>query len=150
AARWTAWRPFAERKATWGKAGGLMPAVETRTGGRDTVWRRLLRGVRRPRERPGWGGFPGGAWGERIMDVAVTDDFHVKQGRSTGRLLLEKDGETLSVYLKRHYRLPWWQGLLAALWPGCGRSPALVECRNLEWARAHGFPVPAVVAAGEF
>src|SRR5262245_61498962 len=135
----------------------MTPAPANRNGtavpaqrGRDTLWRRLWRGACRLRERSDWEQFAGSDWAERIMDVAVTDDFHVKQGRSTGRWLLEKEGQRLAVYLKRHYRLPWWQGLLAALWPGRGWSPALVECRNLEWAHAHGFPVPAVVAAGEF
>ncbi len=54
------------------------------------------------------------------------------------------------MYLKRHYRLSWWRGLLAALWPGRGWSPALEEWSHLEWARAQGLPVPAPVAAGEF
>jgi heptose I phosphotransferase len=62
------------------------------------------------------------------------------------------DGQArrLTVYLKRHYRLPWWQGLLATLWPGGEWSPARQECRHLEWARRQGLPVPAVAAAGEY
>jgi heptose I phosphotransferase len=40
--------------------------------------------------------------------------------------------------------------LLAALWPGGDWSPAMQECRNLQWAAGHGLPVPKVVAAGEF
>jgi heptose I phosphotransferase len=84
------------------------------------------------------------------MEVAVTDRFHAKQGRSTGRWILHGDGKQLAVYLKRHYRLSWWRGLLAALWPGAGWSPALQEFRHLEWARAAGFPVPGVAAAGEY
>jgi heptose I phosphotransferase len=83
------------------------------------------------------------------MSLAVTDDYAAKQGRSTGRLVLQGQDERLAVYLKRHYRLPWWQGLLAVLWPGRGRSPAFQEWNNLEWARSQGLPVPRPLAAGE-
>ncbi len=84
------------------------------------------------------------------MQAAVTDHFHAKQGRSTGRWILQANGRRLSVYLKRHYRLPWWRGLLAALFPRVGWSPALQEWRHLQWARREGLPVPAAVAAGEY
>jgi heptose I phosphotransferase len=117
---------------------------------RETVWQRLARGARRLYERPDWGRFAGPDWAERIMAVAVTDRFHAKQGRSTGRLILRAGEQRLAVYLKRHYRLPWWRGLLAALWPDGGWSPALEEREHLEWARARGLPVPATVAAGEY
>jgi hypothetical protein len=116
----------------------------------DSLWRRLTHGVRRLRQRPDWERFAGAGWADRIMDVAVTDRFHAKQGRSTGRWVLGAPGGRLAVYLKRHYRLPWWHGLLAAVWPGAGWSPALQEWRNLEWARAQGLAVPAAVAAGEY
>src|SRR5207248_3378281 len=56
----------------------------------------------------------------------------------------------LSVYLKRHYRLPWWQGWLATLWPGGAFSPGMRERRNLHKAAARGLLVPKVVAAGEW
>ena len=114
------------------------------------LWRRLLRGGRRLYARPDWTAVAGADWADRIMQADMTDDFHAKQGRSTGRWLLEADGQKLAVYLKRHYRLPWRDGLLAALWPGGDWSPALQECRHLEWARSHNIPVPPVVAAGEF
>ena len=89
------------------------------------------------------------------MAVAVTDRFHAKQGRSTGRWILQArrraaGARRLSVYLKRHYELPWWRGLLASLWPGRGWSPAMQEWQHLEWARRQGVPVPAVVAAAEY
>jgi heptose I phosphotransferase len=116
----------------------------------ETLWHRLVHGVRRLRQRADWPSFAGADWPERIMDAAVTDRFHAKQGRSTGRWILERDGRRLAVYLKRHYRLPWWRGLLAAVWPGAGWSPALQEWRHLEWARLQGFAVPAAVAAGEY
>jgi heptose I phosphotransferase len=116
----------------------------------ESLWQRLTRGVRRLRERPDWRRYAGADWPDRIMSVAVTDRFHAKQGRSTGRWILETEAGRLAVYLKRHYRLPWWQGLLAALWPGRGWSPALQEWDHLEWARAAGLPVPPAVAAAEY
>ena len=117
---------------------------------RDTLWQRLVRGARRLRHRPDWDEVLGPGWPDRVMSVAVTDRFHAKQGRSTGRLILQQSGLTLPVYLKRHYQLPWWRRLLATLWPGRGWSPALEEARHLEWARRQGLPVPDVVAAGEY
>jgi heptose I phosphotransferase len=116
----------------------------------DTLWGRLSRGARRLRYRPDWAHFAGPDWAERIMDVAVTDRFHAKQGRSTGRWILDAGGRRLAVYLKRHYSLPRRLGLLAALWPDAGWSPALQEWEHLEWARTQGLPVPASVAAGEY
>lgn len=113
-------------------------------------WRRLSRGWRRLVARQDWQHLLGDGWAERVMQVEVTDQFHEKQGRSTGRLVVERDGQRLSVYLKRHYRLPRWAGWLASLWPGKGWSPAWQECRHLQWARQHGLPVPLPVAAGEF
>jgi heptose I phosphotransferase len=85
------------------------------------------------------------------MNVAVTDRFFAKQGRSTGRLVLAAPGEParLVVYLKRHYRLAWWRGLLATLWPGGDWSPAMQEYNHLEWARKQGVPVPPPAAVGE-
>jgi hypothetical protein len=122
--------------------------IEASTGG--SWWRRLLGETRRLRQRSDWAHFAGPDWAENILAAQVTDDFHAKQGRSTGRWVLANSGQTLSVYLKRHYRLPRWQGLLAALWPQGDWSPALQEFRHLQWARAQGLPVPRVVAAGEY
>jgi hypothetical protein len=115
-----------------------------------SLWHRLLHGMRKVWQRPDWQGLAGPDWASTIMHMGVTDDFHAKQGRSTGRWVVEKDGRTMGVYLKRHYRLPWWSGLLAALWPRGNWSPALQELRNLAWAQAQGLPVPAPLAAGEY
>lgn len=114
------------------------------------VWQRLRRGVRRLQQRADWGHYVSADWPERIMIIDVTDSLNEKQGRTTGRLRLEEGGRRLSVYLKRHYRLPWWRGLLALLFPRSDWSPALQEARHLDWARDHGWAVPAVVAAGEY
>jgi heptose I phosphotransferase len=84
------------------------------------------------------------------MSTTVTDRFHAKQGRSTGRWISPDPKKNQAVYLKRHYHLPWWQGWLAMLRPGGSWSPAMQEWKNLAWARARGFPVPNAVAAAEF
>src|SRR5262249_28421794 len=117
-----------------------------------SLWWRLTRGWWRLRQRPDWEEFAGPGWAERIMHVPVTDHFHIKQGRSTGRWCLaatDGSGRTLVVFLKRHYQLPWPQRLLATLWPRGGWSPAMQEYEHLEWAREQGVPVPRTVAAGE-
>ena len=116
----------------------------------ETFWQRLVHGVRRVWQRPEWGRFAGSDWVDGILEAAVTDRFHAKQGKSTGRWILHADGRRLSVYLKRHYRLPRWRGLLATLWPDAAWSPALQEWHHLHRARAQGMLVPAPVAAGEF
>jgi hypothetical protein len=113
------------------------------------IWQRLVHGIRQVRERPDWADFAGQDWAQRIMDVCVTDHFHAKQGRSTGRWVLHAGQRSLAVYLKRHYLLPRWHGLMATLWPGRGWSPALQEAQHLQWAQSEGLPVPEVVAAGE-
>jgi heptose I phosphotransferase len=117
---------------------------------KETLWVRLCRGVRRLRQRADWPHFVGADWADRIMGLAITDRLHVKQGRSIARWALESDSRQLTVYLKRHYRLPRWRGLLATLWPDAGWSPALQEWQHLQWAKVRGMPVPAAVAAGEY
>ena len=118
-----------------------------------SFWSRLWRGARRLRQQPDWPRFAGPDWPDRVMDVAVTDRFHAKQGRSTGRWILHADGpepRRLAVYLKRHSSAPWWDRLRATLWPGGGWSPAFKEWDHLEWARSVGVPVPRAVAAAEY
>jgi heptose I phosphotransferase len=115
-----------------------------------TLWQRLFRGVRRLRQQPHWPEFAGPNWDEQIMQTAVTDRFHAKQGRTIARWTLGSENRQLVVYLKRHYRLPWRHGLLALLWPEGNWSPAMQEWQHLEWARAAGLPVPAAAAGGEF
>lgn len=117
---------------------------------REGFWSRLFRGTRRLLARTDWEQLSGRDWPERVMAVPVTDRFHAKQGRSTGRLILQQDDRRLAVYLKRHHKLSWWRGLLAAVWPGGAWSPALQEFHHLQWARSLGVPVPEPVAAGEF
>jgi heptose I phosphotransferase len=117
---------------------------------KETIWKRLFRGVRRLRQRADWLHFVGPDWADRIMELAITDRLHAKQGRSIARWTLQNEDRHLTVYLKRHYRLPRWRGLLATVWPDAGWSPAVQEWHHLRWANALGMPVPTAVAAGEY
>jgi heptose I phosphotransferase len=81
-----------------------------------------------------------------LMSLDTPDRLNVKQGRSTARVVFHPK---LSVYLKRHYRLPWSAGLAATLHPSGRYSPAAEEWTHLDRGRALGIEVPEVVAAGE-
>src|SRR5215472_17416543 len=144
--------PHAGGPADYILAGPLRkhPLAERGADLSGTFWQRLVKGVRRLRQRPDWAHFADPDWPEQIMRVPVTDDFHAKQGRTTGRWVLRNEGNTLFVYLKRHYRLPRWRGILATLWPDGGWSPALQEWRNLIRANSLGLPVPRPLAAAEY
>ena len=131
------------------------PATTQAPPTRTSLWRRLFRGSRRVSERADWSKFAGDDWADRIMGVEIADRFHAKQGRSTCRWILHLPGaegaeKRVAVYLKRHYSLSWWRGLLATLWPSGNWSPAFGEFEHLEWARSQGVPVPDVVAAAEY
>jgi heptose I phosphotransferase len=116
----------------------------------SSLWRRLRRGVRLVRRQMDWERFAGEGWADSIMQVPLTDREFRKQGRSIGRKVFVDGRDTLSVYLKRHYALPWFHGLLATLFPGRAWSPGLQEWQHLCWAKEQGFPVPRPVAAGQF
>lgn len=124
----------------------LLPAVGDPV---SSLWRRLRSGTRLLRRAADWDRFAGDGWENRIMHEPVTDRLHVKQRRSIGRRIFTVSGERLVVYLKRHYRLPWWNGVLATLFPDRAWSPGLQEWQHLVWAQAQGFPVPRPVAAGQ-
>lgn len=116
----------------------------------SSLWHRLRKGTRIIRREPDWDRLAGEDWPDRVMDLDVTDRLHRKQGRSIGRLILSQGRSRLGVYLKRHYRLSWWRGVLATLFPNRAWSPGLEEWQRLCWARDAGFPVPRAVAAGQF
>lgn len=115
----------------------------------SSFWRRLRRGTRLLRRASDWERFAGEGWEDRIMAEPVTDRLHEKQGRSIGRRVFVVGREQLSVYLKRHYKLPWLHGVLATLFPDSAWSPGLQEWQNLVWAMRQGLPVPRPVAAGQ-
>lgn len=116
----------------------------------SSLWRRLARGTTLFRVAAEWARFAGPDWPDRIMTEPVTDRLHTKQGRSIGRKVYQAGGARLSVFLKRHYRLPWWRGVLATLAPDRAWSPGLQEWQRLTWAASQGLPVPRPVAAGQF
>jgi Lipopolysaccharide kinase (Kdo/WaaP) family len=117
---------------------------------KENFWRRLSHGVRRTHRRDDWLDFVGRDGADGIMEMTITDRFHAKQGRSIARWVLQGKDKKLTIYLKRHYRLSRWRGLLATVWPEGGWSPAVQEWHHLKWARDRGLPVPAGVAAGEY
>jgi Lipopolysaccharide kinase (Kdo/WaaP) family len=72
------------------------------------------------------------------------DHFVEKQGRSTGRYVVGPFGRQLSFFLKKYYRLSWWQRWFVPL----ARYPGPRELANLEQAAALGVPVPEPLVAG--
>ena len=84
-----------------------------------------------------------------VMALESTDRLHAKQGRSTARVRFDSPWGPLSVYLKRHYRLPLLARLAALVNPSGRHTPAASELRHLQIARSLGIPVPDAVAAGE-
>lgn len=86
---------------------------------------------------------------ETVMTLESRDRLHAKQGRSTARVVFHSPIGPLSVYLKRHYQLPWKARLGALVHPGGRHTPASAEWAHLERVRGLGIDVPEVVAAGE-
>jgi heptose I phosphotransferase len=84
-----------------------------------------------------------------VMRIDSRDRLHVKQGRSTARVVLSHAGRPLAVYLKRHFRLPLPARIAALFDPAGMHSPAAAEWAHLQRAHALGIDVPEVVAAGE-
>ena len=85
----------------------------------------------------------------KVMTLESVDRHHAKQGRSTARVRFADGPSTISVYLKRHYQLPWPSRLAALVNPSGRHSPAAAEWAHLERARSLGISVPEVVAVGE-
>ena len=114
------------------------------------LWQRLAHSVRQVWHTSHWTAFAGWNWEDRAMSIPATDDFHAKEGRSTCRVIFQKNGRKLGAYLKRHSHLPWWRGWLATFFPSGGWSPAWQEWRHLHWAQSQGVPVPEPLAVAEF
>lgn len=60
---------------------------------------------------------------ETVMSIDSADRYHAKQGRTTARVRFDGPGGPLSVYLKRHDRLPWTARLAALVSPGATTRP---------------------------
>jgi heptose I phosphotransferase len=125
-----------------------------------SFWERWARGVNWTWVNERYRGHLPEGFDDTIMTLQSADRLHAKQGRSTARVVFhperhrgldvpEASTHPLSVYLKRHYRLPWPIRVAAILDPARGYSPAAAEWAHLERARALGVDVPEVVAAGE-
>jgi len=84
------------------------------------------------------------------MAVEVRDRLHAKQGRTIARYTLTRDGQTLVVYLKRHYRHSRHRGWLALVFPSRAWSDGLREWTHLKLAESLGIPVPTAMAAGQW
>ena len=83
------------------------------------------------------------------MEIESSDRLHAKQGRSTARVRLDGPTGSVTVYLKRHRRLPWVHRVAALLYPSGTFSPGVAEWSNLKRAEGLGVPVPEAIAAGE-
>ena len=114
-----------------------------------SLWSRLRRGVRWAWMSDDYRAALPGDLPETVMTLAATDRHHVKQGRHTARVRFDSPWGDLTVYLKRHERLPWAARVGAILHPAGRFTPAAAEAFALEQARELGIAVPDVVAAGE-
>ena len=117
-----------------------------------SLWQRWTRGVRWTWVNDRYRDSLPANFDAGLMALDAPDRLHVKQGRSTARVVFHPPshgGGALSVYLKRQYRLSFVSGLAATLDPSGRHSPAATEWTHLETSRALGIPVPDVVATGE-
>ena len=124
-----------------------------------SFWERWTRGVSWTWVNDRYRSSLPGDFDRGVMTLDTPDRLHVKQGRSTARVIYHPGGRpglgrgqvppALSVYLKRHYRLPWSARLGATVHPSGRFSPAAAEWSHLERSRSLGIEVPEVVAAGE-
>jgi heptose I phosphotransferase len=120
-----------------------------------SLWDRLVRGVRWTWIDERYRAALPGDLADNAMAIESRDRYHAKQGRATARVVFHPEhpesshAKSLSVYLKRHFTLPWPARLAAVVNPGGNHTPGSAEWRHLERARSLGIPVPEVVAAGE-
>ncbi|WP_165228026.1 lipopolysaccharide kinase InaA family protein [Aquisphaera insulae] len=115
-----------------------------------SLWERLVRGVRWSWIDPRYRSALPADLDASVMSLESLDRLHAKQGRSTARVRFHPGtGKPVTVYLKRHFRLPLTSGLAALLHPSGRHSPGASEWAHLERARAIGVPVPEVIATGE-
>ncbi|MCS7016877.1 MAG: hypothetical protein NZM42_12265, partial [Gemmatales bacterium] len=83
-----------------------------------TWWRRWRLGEVRGEYKPIWQRHFGQATVHDVLRFSVCEIASSKQGRSVGKLVVQDGNEKLVIFLKRHYRLPWWPRIMAWLWPG--------------------------------
>jgi Lipopolysaccharide kinase (Kdo/WaaP) family len=81
---------------------------------------------------------------DAMTRLRPADHFVEKQGRSTGRYVIDACGRQLSFFLKKYHQLSWWQRWFAPL----SRYPGPRELANIKRAAALGVPVPKPLVAG--
>lgn len=114
-----------------------------------SLWTRLVRGSRWAWLSEDYRAALPDDLAETVMGLESADRHTAKQGRSTARVRFDSPWGPLSVYLKRHTRLPWGARLAATAFPSGPRTPARAEWANLRRARRLGIVVPDAVAVGE-
>ncbi|APW63141.1 lipopolysaccharide kinase InaA family protein [Paludisphaera borealis] len=120
-----------------------------------SLWERLVRGVRWSWIDERYRSALPADFDAMVMTLESRDRLHAKQGRSTARVVFhppdqnQSGGRPLSVYLKRHFQMPWLARFSALVHPNGRYSPGAAEWAHLERARSLGVPVPDVVAIGE-
>ncbi len=119
------------------------------TGSHGTIFDRIARGVRWTWLSDDYRAALPDDLDSVVMDLDSRDRLHAKQGRSTARVRFDSPWGPLSVYLKRHYRLPWTSRVAAVVMPSRRFTPGGSELEHLEKARSLGVRVPDTVAAGE-
>jgi heptose I phosphotransferase len=120
------------------------------TSGHGTLLTRLVRGTRWSWRAERHSSALPSDLESKVMTLEAADRLHAKQGRSTARVRFDTGSASLSVFLKRHYQLPWLNRLAALVHPTGRYSPASAEWAHLERARGMGIAVPEVVAVGEW
>ena len=114
-----------------------------------TIWHRLTCGIRWTWTNDEYRAALPADLDATVMAIESSDRLHAKQGRSTARVRFDSPWGPLSVYLKRHYRLPMLSRVFALIHPAGRHTPGASELAHLEHARSLGVRVPDAVAAGE-
>lgn len=114
-----------------------------------TLWNRVTQGVRWTWTSEEYRAALPPDLESTVMGLESSDRLNQKQGRSTARVRFDSPWGPLSVYLKRHYRLPLLSRIAAIVNPSGKHTPGASELAHLERARSLGVPVPDAVAAGE-
>ena len=115
----------ARRLRRGGKAS--LGSCDAGTSERLRVWTRLVEGTRWAWVSEDYRAALPADLPETVMGLESSDRHHAKQGRSTARVRFDSPWGPLSVYLKRHHRLPWPARVGALLFPGGLHTPAAAE-----------------------
>jgi heptose I phosphotransferase len=81
---------------------------------------------------------------DSLARLRPADHYVEKQGRSTGRYVIQAPVGSVRFFLKKYYTLSWWQRWFLPL----EEYPGPREWANIERVAALGIPVPRALAAG--